>query len=208
MGKFPYKQKIERREGTQLQLKGERSFSPKSAVVRRPFPPGVHGPTGRIRLTPYGVQLREKQKVKRYYGLVEAQFRRYFDKAINQRGNTAVFLMTALEMRLDNVVYRLGFAASRRQARQMVNHGHFAVNGIPTNIPSYSVRVGDIVAVKENKRKSALYAALGERMQKKELPGWLTMNTAAFEGKVTGLPAAEELNQQFNPKLIIEFYSR
>lgn len=208
MGKFPHKEKIERREGAHLHLKGERCSSPKCGANRRPFPPGVHGPTSRSRLTPYGVQLREKQKVKHFYGLLERQFRRYFDGATSKKGDTGVFLMRALETRLDNVVFRMGIATSRRQARQMVNHCHFLVNGIPTNIPSYVVLPGDIISVKESRRVSPLYATFPERAKKMELPSWLSMDATNFTGKMAGLPEVKELYQIFDPKLIIEFYSR
>lgn len=208
MGKFPHKEKIERREGVHLHLKGERCSSPKCGLTRRGYPPGVHGPGKKARVTPFGLQLREKQRVKRYYGLLERQFRRYFDEATRRHGDTGLFLMRTLETRLDNVVFRLGFATSRRQARQMVNHGHFLVNGRPTNIPSYSVRIGETVTLKESKRSSLLYAQFAERTKKAELPSWLVLDLEKYEGKVTALPETEELFQIFNPKLIIEFYSR
>ncbi len=208
MGKFPHKEKIERREGVHLHLKGERCSSPKCGVTRRGYPPGVHGPKSRIRLTPYGVQLREKQKVKRFYGLLERQFRRYFDQATSRRGDTGLFLMQELERRLDNVVYRLGFAMSRRQARQMVNHGHFLVNGKPVNIPSFSVRVGDVITLKASKRNSMLYSSLLDRWQKLEVPGWFAVTPEEYTGKVVSIPEGEDLKQMFDPKLIVEFYSR
>lgn len=208
MGKFPHKQKIERREGAHLHLKGERSTSPKSALTRRGYPPGVHGQDRRRRLTPYGTQLREKQKVKLFYGILERQFRKYFDAAILKRGDTGVLLMTALEQRLDNVVFRMGLASSRRQARQMVNHGHFLLNGKPHNIPSYGVRVGDSISVKESKRKSRLYVEVPERLKKMDIPSWLSVDASKLEGKVLALPQPGEAIQNFDPKLIVEFYSR
>ncbi|MBI4133376.1 30S ribosomal protein S4 [Candidatus Uhrbacteria bacterium] len=208
MGKFPLKEKLERREGVHLHVKGERCTSPKCGVTRRNYPPGVHGPKGRPRLTPYGVQLREKQKVKRFYGLLERQFRRYFDAATSRRGDTGLFLMQTLERRLDNVVYRMGFAKSRRQARQVVNHGHFLVNGTLVNIPSYSVRIGDVVTLKESKRSSGLYADLLERWQQLEVPPWLIITPDEYQGKVLALPEGVELKQTFDPRLIVEFYSR
>lgn len=208
MGKFPHKEKIERREGVHLHLKGERCLGPKCGVTRRAYAPGVHGPTSRTRLTPYGVQLREKQKVKRFYGLLERQFRRYFDAASSKKGDTSVYLMQALETRLDNVVYRLGFAVSRRQARQMVNHGHYLVNGKPVDIPSFAVKTGDIVSIKESKRTSPLYNSLVDRVAKMELPNWLIADTSKMEGKMIDEPKDVDLSQIFDPKLIIEFYSR
>lgn len=208
MGRFPHKQKMERREGAHLHLKGERSVSPKSALTRRNYPPGVHGQDGRRRLTPYGIQLREKQKVKRFYGILERQLRRYFDAAIRKRGDTGVLLMTSLEQRLDNVVFRLGLATSRRQARQMINHRHFLLNGKPHNIPSYLICVGDVISVKESKRTSRLYESLFERMKKNEMPSWLSFDAGTWEGKILALPQGEEVVQTFDPKLIVEFYSR
>lgn len=208
MGKFPHKEKLERREGVHLHLKGDRCLSPKCGVTRRNTPPGVHGATKRRRLSPYGVQFREKQKVKLFYGILERQFQRYFDYATNKRGDTGFLLMQELERRLDNAVYRLGFASSRRQARQMVNHAHFLVNGVPHNIPSYQVRIGDIITVKPSKRSSPLYAAFLERGAKMEVPAWLVVTPDQYEGKVIALPNDEAMPQNFDPKLIIELYSR
>lgn len=208
MGKIPHKEKLERREDAHLHLKGERCLSPKCGVTRRNYPPGVHGPKGKRRQTPFGQQLREKQKAKVFYGILERQFRRYFDEAIRKKGDTGVFLLQALETRLDNMVYRMSFATSRRQARQMVNHRHFLVNGVPTNIPSFAVRVGDVITLKETRRNSPLYASFAERVKKSELPAWLTVNADTFEGKMIAVPETAEITQIFDPKLIIEFYSR
>ena len=157
MGKFTYKTKIERREGTHLHLKGDRCSSPKCALTRRNFVPGVHGPLQRRHTTPYGEQLREKQKVKRFYGLLEKQFRRYFDKASTLKGDTGVFFAHALESRFDNVVYRLGFATTRAQARQFVSHNMFTLNGKKMNIPSHIVSIGDVVSLKVNKTKKKIF---------------------------------------------------
>lgn len=208
MGKFPHKEKLERREGVHLHLKGDRCLSPKCGVTRRNTPPGMHGAAKRRRLSPYGVQFREKQKVKLFYGILERQFRRYFDFATNRRGDTGFLLMQELERRLDNAVYRMGFASSRRQARQMVNHAHFLVNGTPHNIPSYQVRVGDVITVKESKRASPLYSTFKERTAKVEIPAWLAVIPEKYEGKVVALPEGEAVPQNFDPKLIVEFYSR
>lgn len=208
MGKFPHKEKIERREGVHLHLKGDRCTSPKCGVTRRDYPPGVHGPKGRKRLTPYGIQLREKQKVKRFYGLLERQFRRYFDQATHKHGDTGMFLMQQLESRLDNVIYRLGFAKSRRQARQMINHGHFLVNGKPVNIPSYAVRAHEVITLKESRRASPLYADLVERWKKHELPSWLILEPEHYQGQAVSAPQSDDLRQLFDPKMIVEFYSR
>jgi len=208
MGKFTYKTKIERREGTHLHLKGNRCSSPKCALTRRNFVPGVHGPLQRRHTTPYGEQLREKQKVKRFYGLLEKQFRRYFDKASTLKGDTGVFFAHALESRFDNVVYRVGFASSRRQARQMVNHAHFLVNGQPNNIPSLHVCAGDVISVKKSKQSSKLYQSLPERISKITLPTWATVDVAKFEAKILTEPDTDDVLNQFDLKKIIEFYSR
>lgn len=197
-----------RREGEKLYLKGEKCLGPKCPVVRRAFPPGQHGPTSRKRLTPFGVQLREKQKAKRLYGLMEKQFSSYFKKASGKSGDTGVFLKQFLELRLDNVVYRLGFARSRRQARQLVGHGMFLVNGKSVNIPSYQVRPGDLVSIKESKASKKVFSEMKDRLAKHEVPGWLSLEAKEAKGKVINRPEAEELDKSFDSKLIIEFYSR
>lgn len=197
-----------RREGEKLYLKGEKCLGPKCPVVRRAFPPGQHGPTSRTRLTPYGVQLREKQKAKRLYGLMERQFSNYFAKAAGRSGDTGVFLKQFLEMRFDNVVYRLGFARSRAQSRQLVGHGLFTVNGKSVNIPSYQLRTGDVVAIKESKAGKGAFKDLKDRLSKVEAPGWLSLDAAAATGKIINRPTAEELERSFDAKLIVEFYSR
>jgi small subunit ribosomal protein S4 len=208
MGKFPHKEKMERREGSHLQLKGERSGSPKSALTRRSYPPGQHGPQYRRRLTPYGVQLREKQKVKRFYGVLERQFRRYFGAATEKQGDTGRLLMQELERRLDNVFFRMGFATSRRQARQIINHAHLLLNGKPHNVPSYQVCVGDVISIKESKQKSPLYAGFAERLKNMDLPVWVTADPTTFTGTVIALPEGDDILQSFDPRLIVEFYSR
>ncbi len=185
----------------------------KCAVKRRAFPPGVHGPASlkqRPRLSSYALQLREKQKAKRLYGVMERQFRRYFEEASGKTGNTSDFLVQTLETRLDNVVYRLGLALTRRQARQMVSHGFFTVNGGVVDIPSYRVETGDVIALKENKRKKGIVQQTSERLSKGkgETPRWLTLDVASVTGKVTSLPEGEDLRQVFDPRLIVEFYSR
>lgn len=181
------------------------------AVKRRPFAPGQHGHAqeGRKpRLSSYGTQLREKQKAKRLYNVMERQFRKYFEEATGKTGNTATYLVELLERRLDNAVYRLGFGITRRQARQLVNHGFFTVNGKNVDIPSYRIRVGDVIAVKENKKKKGIFAHAGERLAKYETPKWLSLNVAGLSGKATALPEGEDLRQVFDPTLIVEFYSR
>ena len=197
-----------RREGEKLYLKGEKCLGPKCPVTRRAFPPGQHGPTSRAKLTPFGVQLREKQKAKRIYGMMERQFEGYFTKAASRQGDTGVFLKQFLEMRLDNSAYRFGFGRSRAQARQLVTHGMFQVNGKDVNIPSYQLRAGDLVTIKANKMKKGAFKELSERLSKHQTPAWLTMDVPAMTGKVINKPTAEELDKSFDAKLIVEFYSR
>lgn len=197
--------KMCRREGVSLCGKE------KCALKRRQAPPGVHGPAQamrRPRVSSYGIQLREKQKAKRLYNVMERQFRRYFEAATQKKGNTADFLIQILERRLDNVVYRLGFAKTRRQARQMVGHGFITVNGVLVDIPSFTVRVGEVIAFKESKKSKGLLNGLQERLQKTEAPRWLSLDAATFTGKVTSLPEGEDLKSVFDPTLIVEFYSR
>jgi len=197
-----------RREGEKLYLKGEKCLGPKCPVTRRAFPPGQHGPTSRAKVTPFGVQLREKQKAKRIYGLMERQFEGYFTKAASRQGDTGVFLKQFLEMRLDNSAYRFGFARSRAQARQLVTHGLFQVNGKDVNIPSYQLRAGDLVTIKASKAKKGAFKELSERLGKHQTPAWLSMDVPNMTGKVINKPTAEELDKSFDAKLIVEFYSR
>lgn len=198
--------KMCRREGVSL------CGREKCAFKRRPFAPGVHGAAvarGRSRVSSFGLQLREKQKAKRLYGIMEKQFRNYFEHAKTKKGNTSDFLVQMLEQRLDNVVYRLGIAATRRQARQMVTHGLMSVNGKAVNIPSYQVRVGDIVTFKDTKKDKGIAKQASDRLGKKaETPRWLNLDVAALSGKVTAVPEGEDLRQVFDPRLIVEFYSR
>lgn len=205
---FTPREKLERREGERLFLKGERSASPKAAIVKRNYPPGMHGPKNRTRLSGYGTQLREKQKVKRIYRLMEKQFRQYYEKAAAAKGNTAQLLLQYLETRLDNTVYRLGFCASRDQARQSVKHGHIFVNGNAVSIPSYSVRANDVVSVKAT---SAPRGSFTDRIAKTEtvtMPTWLTREPKELKGTVTHLPEDKELEFGLHPEFIVEFYSR
>lgn len=197
-----------RREGEKLYLKGERCFTAKCAMSRRPFKPGQHGPTSRTRPTPYGTQLREKQKAKNTYGLMERQFRGYFDKSKRKVGNTANFLVQLLEMRLDNVVFRLGFAKSRALARQLVGHGHVKVNGRKVNIPSFQTKPGDMITLTDRIGKSKLLEGQAERQEKHQAPSWLHFDGGAKAGKVLTKPEGADLKQNFDPKMIIEFYSR
>ena len=203
------KGKIERREGVKLFLKGEKSFSAKNPVVKRPYPPGVHGSTKKFsRLSGYGIRLREKQKAKRMYRLLEKQFHRYYLKASRQTGDTSENLLRLLETRLDNVVYKCGFADSRDQARQLVNHGHFMVNGRKVDIPSFEVKVVDSFEVKVTYRQKKYWQDRAPKLAKAEMPGWLALEADKFKGQMVAVPTKEELQAPFDPKLIIEFYSR
>lgn len=195
-----------RRENEKLFLKGERCFSPKCAMIKRNYPPGQHGPKRQTRATQYGMQLREKQKVKRMYGILEKQFRNYYHQAAKEAGNSAENFLRLLEMRLDNVVYRLGFANSRNLARQLVNHGHFQVNDKKVNIPSYQLKVGDKINIKPGREKLSNFKDFLKASKKRELPEWLELKELA--GKITSLPKLDQLIQTINISLIIEFYSR
>jgi small subunit ribosomal protein S4 len=190
-----------------LFLKGERCYTSKCAIERRKYPPGQHGQRQR-KLAEYGVQLREKQKLKRIYRVLERQFRSYFKEAVRRKGVTGEILIQLLELRLDNVCYRLGFGLSRRQARQLVNHAHFQVNGKKVNIPSYQVRPGDVVSVRESSRTAGAIveslAATGGR----RVPIWLTLDEAAMSGRVLTVPTRDQVDTQVNEALIVEFYSR
>jgi small subunit ribosomal protein S4 len=194
-----------RREGMKLFLKGARCFTDKCAIERRNYPPGMHGLT-RGKLTPFGVQLREKQKAKRIYGVLEGQFRRYFHAAEREKGVTGENLLRLLELRLDNVVYRLGFAASRRESRQMVAHGHFAVNGRKVSVPSFLAKVGDVVAL----RGPRYEARLDDNMNagRGAVPQWLDVDAAGRRGTVRSLPLREDIQIPVTEQLIVELYSK
>ena len=198
--------KICRREGCKLFLKGERCLTKKCAFERRPNVPGVHG-AARKKITEYGLQLREKQKVKRAYGLQEKQFRSYYEKANTMRGKVGENMLSLLERRLDNVVYRMGIGASRAESRQIVNHGHITVNGSRVNIPSYLVKAGDIIAVKENKVDKTLFADI-KAGKTENLPSWLEFDNATLSGKVLELPTREGLDIAVEEHLIVELYSK
>jgi small subunit ribosomal protein S4 len=197
--------KLCRREGVKLYLKGDKCYSDKCPVARRAYAPGQHG-KNRKKLTNYGVQLREKQKARRIYGILEGQFRGYYKKAERQKGITGENLLRLLETRLDNVVFRLGFAFSRPEARQLVRHGHFTVNGKKVNIPSYQVKVGDVIAVKEKSRQSEKFKALAQVAT--TTPKWLTVDKDNMEGKVIALPQREDIDIPVNETLIVELYSK
>jgi small subunit ribosomal protein S4 len=197
-----------RREGMKLFLKGERCYTEKCAIEKRNFPPGQHGKSRRSKLAGYGIQLREKQKVKRIYGVLEEQFRRYFESAERQRGITGETLLQLLERRLDNVVYRLGLATSRPQARQLVRHGHFLVNGKKVDIPSYSVRPGDVVSIRPTSQKNPTIAHAIEEVKGRGIPGWLAFDAGEQAGKVVSVPTREQINLPVQEQLIVELYSK
>lgn len=194
-----------RREGQKLYLKGERCYSDKCALTRKKAAPGMHGDR-RSKLSNYGVQLREKQKVKRFYGLMEKQFRSIYDEADRQRGVTGENFLRLLELRLDNVVYRLGFASSRKEARQLVNHGHFLVNDTRTTIPSMTIAVGDVITIKESSRKSEKFKELLESST--SVPNWVKVDTDNFKGEVISEPTKEDIKLPIEEHLIVELYSK
>jgi len=205
---FKEKCKKCRRQGQKLFLKGERCLSPKCAMVKRNFPPGIHGIKGYGRLTDYGLQLREKQKAKHIYRLLEKQLKNYFQKASKAKGNTEQSFLQMLESRFDNILYRAGLAKSRDLARQLISHNHFLVNNKKVNIPSYQLKIGDIISLKEKSKKLKISANLKEQLKKTEPISWLTFDINKIEIKVTDKPKLEEMKGEFDPKLIIEFYSR
>ena len=194
-----------RREGQKLFLKGDRCYSSKCAIDRRGYAPGQHG-QGRSKISDYGLQLREKQKAKRFYGLQETQFRNLFDKAARKSGITGENLLILLETRLDNVVFRLGFASSRKEARQLVNHGHFQVNGKKVNIPSYTVKPGDVIKVKEKSTNSPKFKEVKEMTI--TVPSWMTVDVEKLEGKILSVPTRAEIDTPVAEHLIVELYSK
>ncbi|MDI3339760.1 MAG: 30S ribosomal protein S4 [Sphaerobacter sp.] len=205
--------RICRREGMKLFLKGERCFGPKCPIVQRQpaknFPPGQHGQKRTRRPSEYGLQLREKQKIRRMYGVMERQFRKHFEEAERRGGVTGENLLQILEMRLDNVVYRLGFADSRAQARQLVRHGHFTVNGRKTNIPSYQVKPGDVVAVRPQSREREYFKVVAETAGAKQVPEWISRDMATLSGRIINAPTLDQIERPpFNEQLVVEFYSR
>lgn len=199
--------KLCRREGQKLFLKGDRCYSDKCAVGRRSYAPGQHG-QDRKKTSEYGLQLRTKQKARRFYGVLESQFRNYFELAEKKPGMTGENLLRLLETRLDNVVYRLGFANSHAQARQLVLHGHFIVNGKKTDIPSFNVKAGDVVAFKEKSRQNDAIKAVVEANASRPVPKWLESDRTAFQGKIVSLPAREEIDLPVEEHLIVEYYSK
>ncbi len=197
-----------RREGMKLFLKGERCYMEKCAIEKRNVPPGQQGKARKAKLMGYGLQLREKQKVKRTYGVLENQFRRYFESADRQRGITGETLLQLLECRFDNVIYRLGLATSRPQARQLVRHGHFFVNERRVTIPSYSLRVGDTVTVQKKSTKNVSIQHAIEEVKGRGIPDWLTFDGEQLSGKVSSLPTREQINLPVQEQLIVELYSK
>lgn len=198
-----------RREGTKLFLKGDRCYSDKCSLTRRGSAPGQHGQAGgRRRVKEYGLQLREKQKAKRYYGILEKQFKNYFVKADNKPGQTGENLLTMIETRLDNVVYRMGLANSRREARQLVFHGHFTVNGKKVDIPSALVKVGDVIAIAENSRKSEKIKSLIENIGGRPVPAWISVDNANATAAIVALPTRADIDFPFEEHLIVELYSK
>ena len=197
-----------RRENVKLFLKGDRCYTDKCAFERRSYPPGQHGQRRGRKISDYGIQLREKQKVKRIYGVLEKQFRTYYTRADRQKGITGTNLLILLERRLDNIVYRMGFASSRNQARQLVRHNHFTVNGRKVNIPSYQVKIGDVIEVREKSRKSPFILEAMETVVRREMPSWLEVDGSNFRGIVKEFPNREELTMPINEQLIVELYSK
>jgi len=197
-----------RREGQKLFLKGDRCYTEKCAADRRAFVPGQHGPTSRAKTSDYGTQLRQKQKAKRYYGVLESQFHKYFEIASRKTGKTGENLLALLETRLDNVVYRLGFAMSRAEARQLVLHGHFTVNGKRVNIPSYLVKPGQVIALAEKSRSIEKIKSSIEANSSRKAPGWLQYDAAALSAIVAATPSRDEIDLPVEEQLIVELYSK
>ena len=196
-----------RREGMKLYLKGDRCYTDKCAIARRNYAPGQHGQS-RKKTSNYGLQLREKQKVRRIYGILEKQFRLYFVKAEKMKGVTGENLLSLLEKRLDNVVYRMGFGESRAESRQLVRHGHFTVNGKKVNIPSFQVSLNDLIAVKATSKNTDKFKELAEAAEAKNPPQWLSVNAEMMEARVISLPTREDIDMPIEEHLIVELYSK
>ena len=196
-----------RREGAKLFLKGTRCYTKKCAFERRPTPPGQHG-VRRRKMGDFGIQLREKQKVRRVYGVLERQFRNYFVDAEGREGITGENLLRSLETRLDNVVFRLGFGISRAQARQLVAHRHFAVNGIPTDVPSFRLKPGDTVAVRESRRAREAFKLVRETLKSHTAPEWLSLDAANLSGTIAAMPRRDQMPLDLSEQLVVEYYSR
>ncbi len=197
-----------RREGTKLYLKGERCFSDKCSVNRRPYPPGQHG-QARVKLSEYALRLREKQKTRRVYGILEMQFQRYYFEASSLKGRTGEEMLGLLERRLDNVIHRMGFASTRSQGRQLVRHNHVLINGERVNIPSYRVKPNDKVEIRDSSRKIGLVLASVEAADNRQRPSWLEVDKANFSGLVKSMPVRDELNEPaIREQYVVEYYSR
>lgn len=196
-----------RRENQKLFLKGDRCYTDKCAFERRGYPPGQHG-QGRIKFSEYGLQLREKQKIKRMYGLLERQFRNLFEKADNMKGVTGSNLLSMLERRLDNVAYRSGFANSRTEARHLVRHGHFTVNGHRVDIPSYQIDKGDVVEIREKSRGMGRIAGALEAVKRREIPQWIELDAAQMRSRIRDLPTRDDVNAPMEERLVVELYSK
>ena len=199
--------RICRREGAKLYFKGTRCYTKKCSFERRPSPPGQHG-VRRRKVGDFGLQLREKQKVRKTYGVLERQFRNYFLEASTHTGVTGETLLRFLELRLDNVVYRMGFAPSRPAARQLVGHGHFAVNGRPTNVPSYQLKSGDRIEVRETRKAREPFKVVRETLKSHQAPEWLSVDAAKLGGTIADLPRRDQMPLDLNEQLVVEFYSR
>jgi small subunit ribosomal protein S4 len=197
-----------RREGEKLFLKGERCYTTKCPMVKRNYPPGLHGPKRQMKMSEFGTQMRAKQKVRRSYRILERQFQGIVQKARTQTGDTGEIILRALEMRFDNVVYRAGIGQSRDQARQLVHHAHFLVNGTPVNIPSYHVKPNDHITLKEGRLQDKYFEEVLKRIGKHEPPSWMTVNSKTLEITIVGVPEKEHLNQSFDMQLVVEYYSR
>ncbi|MSQ24821.1 MAG: 30S ribosomal protein S4 [Dehalococcoidia bacterium] len=197
-----------RRAGEKLFLKGERCLTPKCAVEKRTGPPGDHGMARRRRVSEHGLRMREKNRAKAIYGVLERQFRKYFEVASRKPGQTGQYLLQILERRLDSTLFRLGFAESRAQARQVVRHGQITVNGKKLNIPSYQVEVGDVIGWTDHAKKSKYYKALTEDIHRKPMPKWLTMDAQAVTGKVESLPQPSDMDLKIEDRMIVEYYAR
>ena len=199
--------RICRREGLKLFLKGSRCYTKKCSFERRSTPPGMNTQRRR-KVSEFGIQLREKQKVRKSYSVLEKQFRNYFEKAEQRKGMTGENLLRMLEMRLDNVVFRMGLASSRAQARQLVGHGHFSVNGKPTNIPSFATKVGDRIEVRESRRGREIFKVVTETIKSAQIPEWVSVDGGKLAGSVLAEPAREQMPPEFNEQLVVEYYSR
>lgn len=197
-----------RRIGEKLMLKGERCMSAKCAIVKRNYPPGVHGSKGKKRLSGYGEQLQEKQKAKKIYNLMEKQFKLTFEKAKRMKGDVGENFIKMLETRLDNVIFRMGFAESRGKARAIISHGHFTVNGVKVDIPSFQVKKGDVIKISKTTMSSKLFTNLKEKIKTYEAPGWIYNDKEELSGKILHAPAMTDVNSNINVHMVVEFYSR